>query len=145
MQYKSWFYINYGTFGYKSMRKLTPYFHLKFGTDKLLKKIQNFVTLGFFFFSGCPPKNYGPLCSKMCPVYCNGPCDLVTGNCTFGCVKGWIGDQCELGMKNVFSFTCIYTYHGIFQLLVMDTFYTFFAKRLFSMLNAYLFWTLIRN
>ncbi|XP_071176446.1 uncharacterized protein [Mytilus edulis] len=46
---------------------------------------------------GCPPKNYGPLCSKMCPVYCNGPCDLVTGNCTFGCVKGWIGDQCELG------------------------------------------------
>ncbi|CAC5360073.1 PLXNA [Mytilus coruscus] len=46
---------------------------------------------------GCPPTNYGPLCSKLCPVYCSGPCDLETGNCTFGCVKGWIGDKCELG------------------------------------------------
>ncbi|XP_063446092.1 plexin-2-like [Mytilus trossulus] len=46
---------------------------------------------------GCPPTHYGPLCSKLCPVYCSGPCDLETGNCTFGCVNGWIGVKCELG------------------------------------------------
>ncbi|VDI25636.1 Hypothetical predicted protein, partial [Mytilus galloprovincialis] len=45
---------------------------------------------------GCPPTNYGPLCSQMCPVNCKGPCELETGNCTFGCVKGWIGNKCEL-------------------------------------------------
>ncbi|CAG2245818.1 unnamed protein product [Mytilus edulis] len=46
---------------------------------------------------GCPPTHYGPVCSKLCPVYCSGPCDLETGNCTSGCVNGWIGGKCELG------------------------------------------------
>ncbi|XP_071160326.1 uncharacterized protein [Mytilus edulis] len=46
---------------------------------------------------GCPPTHYGPLCSKLCPEYCSGPCDLETGNCTYGCANGWIGDKCELG------------------------------------------------
>ncbi|XP_071159994.1 plexin A3-like [Mytilus edulis] len=45
---------------------------------------------------GCPPANYGPLCNKMCPVYCTGPCDLENGTCTFGCLDGWSGDQCEI-------------------------------------------------
>ncbi|XP_063418249.1 plexin-B2-like [Mytilus trossulus] len=45
---------------------------------------------------GCPPTNYGPLCNKLCPVNCSGPCDLETGHCSFGCVNGWIGNTCEL-------------------------------------------------
>lgn len=54
-------------------------------------------------FIGCPPTYYGPFCSKLCPEYCSGPCDLETGNCTFGCANGWIGYKCELGMVNVSS------------------------------------------
>lgn len=53
-------------------------------------------------FLGCPPTHYGPLCSKLCPEYCSGPCDLEIGNCTYGCANGWIGVKCELGMKKVF-------------------------------------------
>ncbi|XP_052080994.1 plexin-B2-like [Mytilus californianus] len=46
--------------------------------------------------AGCPPTNYGPLCSQLCPINCSGPCDLKTGHCTFGCVTGWTGNTCEL-------------------------------------------------
>ncbi|CAC5364405.1 unnamed protein product [Mytilus coruscus] len=53
---------------------------------------------------GCPPAYYGPICTKTCPVNCSGPCDLETGNCIFGCSNGWIGDKCELGEKNAYSF-----------------------------------------
>lgn len=61
------------------------------------------LNIPIFCFLGCPPTHYGPVCSKLCPVYCSGPCDLETGNCTSGCVNGWIGGKCELGMKNVSS------------------------------------------
>ncbi|XP_052071242.1 multiple epidermal growth factor-like domains protein 10 isoform X3 [Mytilus californianus] len=44
---------------------------------------------------GCPPSRYGPVCNKLCPGNCNGPCDLATGSCTFGCLNGWTGDKCE--------------------------------------------------
>ncbi|VDI43610.1 Hypothetical predicted protein, partial [Mytilus galloprovincialis] len=44
---------------------------------------------------GCPPTHYGPLCNKMCPGTCYGPCDLETGLCIFGCSEGWTGDECE--------------------------------------------------
>ncbi|XP_052080277.1 hepatocyte growth factor receptor-like isoform X2 [Mytilus californianus] len=46
---------------------------------------------------GCPPTHFGPFCSKLCPAYCSGPCDIETGNCLFGCVNKWIGDKCDLG------------------------------------------------
>ncbi|CAG2238871.1 unnamed protein product [Mytilus edulis] len=45
---------------------------------------------------GCPPAYYSPLCTKMCPVNCKGPCDLVTGTCKYGCSSGWIGDTCNI-------------------------------------------------
>ncbi|CAG2228466.1 unnamed protein product [Mytilus edulis] len=44
---------------------------------------------------GCPPTHYGPLCNTTCPQNCDGPCDLDVGLCTFGCIKGWIGNTCE--------------------------------------------------
>ncbi|XP_063443552.1 multiple epidermal growth factor-like domains protein 11 isoform X2 [Mytilus trossulus] len=44
---------------------------------------------------GCPPSNYGTVCNKLCPGNCNGPCDLETGKCIFGCLNGWIGNNCE--------------------------------------------------
>ncbi|CAC5383463.1 PLXNA [Mytilus coruscus] len=44
---------------------------------------------------GCPPTQFGPLCTKLCPVNCSGPCHLETGHCTYGCLNGWIGDTCE--------------------------------------------------
>ncbi|CAC5417493.1 unnamed protein product [Mytilus coruscus] len=43
---------------------------------------------------GCPPSRYGPICNESCPGNCNGPCDLETGNCVFGCLDGWTGDKC---------------------------------------------------
>ncbi|VDI27171.1 Hypothetical predicted protein [Mytilus galloprovincialis] len=44
---------------------------------------------------GCPPSNYGLFCNQSCPENCNGPCDLDTGKCIFGCLNGWHGDKCE--------------------------------------------------
>ncbi|XP_052059526.1 multiple epidermal growth factor-like domains protein 11 isoform X2 [Mytilus californianus] len=43
---------------------------------------------------GCPLGRYGINCENYC--YCNGPCDLVTGSCTFGCFNGWIGERCDI-------------------------------------------------
>ncbi|CAC5384283.1 unnamed protein product [Mytilus coruscus] len=47
----------------------------------------------------CPPTQFGPLCTKPCPVNCSGPCHLETGHCTYGCLNGSIGDTCELDSK----------------------------------------------
>lgn len=47
---------------------------------------------------GCPPAFYGKLCEKMCSINCSGPCDLVTGNCLFGCSNGLNGIRCDKGM-----------------------------------------------
>ncbi|XP_052080668.1 plexin-B1-like isoform X9 [Mytilus californianus] len=44
---------------------------------------------------GCPPTQFGLLCTKLYPVNCSGPCHLETGHCTYGCLNGWIGDTCE--------------------------------------------------
>ncbi|XP_063443564.1 multiple epidermal growth factor-like domains protein 10 [Mytilus trossulus] len=44
---------------------------------------------------GCPPSHYGLFCNRSCPENCNGPCDLDTGKCIFGCLNGWHGDKCE--------------------------------------------------
>lgn len=68
------------------------------------------------YFSGCPPAFYSPLCTKMCPVNCKGPCDLVTGTCKYGCSSGWIGDTCNIGIINahlLFLLLC----HRIFHIL----------------------------
>ncbi|XP_076089869.1 uncharacterized protein LOC143061509 [Mytilus galloprovincialis] len=48
---------------------------------------------------GCPPSQFGPLCTNVCPVNCSGPCDLTTGYCIYGCLNEWIGDTCELDPK----------------------------------------------
>ncbi|XP_076112604.1 plexin-B1-like isoform X2 [Mytilus galloprovincialis] len=45
---------------------------------------------------GCPPTQFGPLCTKQCNVNCSGPCDLESGHCTHGCLNGRIGNACEL-------------------------------------------------
>ncbi|XP_052105008.1 receptor-type tyrosine-protein phosphatase epsilon-like [Mytilus californianus] len=44
---------------------------------------------------GCPPTHYGPVCTYSCPQNCQGPCNLESGNCTFGCSNGWTGNKCE--------------------------------------------------
>ncbi|XP_052087932.1 multiple epidermal growth factor-like domains protein 10 isoform X2 [Mytilus californianus] len=44
---------------------------------------------------GCPPTHYGPVCTYSCPQNCQGPCDLESGNCIFGCFNGWTGYTCE--------------------------------------------------
>ncbi|CAG2215467.1 Tyrosine-protein phosphatase non-receptor type 7 [Mytilus edulis] len=31
---------------------------------------------------------------RTCPAKCQGPCDLDTGRCIFGCSNGWIGEKC---------------------------------------------------
>ncbi|CAC5409016.1 unnamed protein product [Mytilus coruscus] len=43
---------------------------------------------------GCPYGKYGDICQSICPDNCIGPCDLITGNCLFGCVDGWRGEKC---------------------------------------------------
>ncbi|XP_052071237.1 multiple epidermal growth factor-like domains protein 10 isoform X2 [Mytilus californianus] len=48
---------------------------------------------------GCPPSYYGPVCNQSCSKTCNGPCDLDTGKCIFGCLNGWRGDKCEQACK----------------------------------------------
>lgn len=58
----------------------------------------------FLFFSGCPPSHYGLFCNQSCPENCNGPCDLDTGKCIFGCLNGWHGDKCEQGIPTFFLF-----------------------------------------
>ncbi|XP_063443549.1 multiple epidermal growth factor-like domains protein 10 [Mytilus trossulus] len=49
---------------------------------------------------GCPPSYYGPVCSKLCPTNCYGPCELEAGNCIFGCLNGWIGNNCDQACQN---------------------------------------------
>ncbi|CAC5417490.1 unnamed protein product [Mytilus coruscus] len=51
---------------------------------------------------GCPPTYYGPVCNKSCPRNCHGPCDLETGNCIFGCLNGWTGDNCKQACNDGF-------------------------------------------
>ncbi|XP_052067767.1 multiple epidermal growth factor-like domains protein 6 [Mytilus californianus] len=51
-----------------------------------------------FEIGGCPLGRYGDNCEKFC--HCNGPCDLVTGNCTSGCLDGWIGYRCDIVCAN---------------------------------------------
>lgn len=49
------------------------------------------------FVIGCPPTHYGPFCNTTCPPNCEGPCDLKSGICKFGCMNGWTGVNCEHG------------------------------------------------
>ncbi|XP_071129197.1 receptor-type tyrosine-protein phosphatase alpha-like [Mytilus edulis] len=51
---------------------------------------------------GCPSTRYGPLCNKVCPDKCNGPCDLENGHCIFGCTRGWIGETCKQACSSGF-------------------------------------------
>ncbi|CAC5385841.1 unnamed protein product [Mytilus coruscus] len=44
---------------------------------------------------GCPYGKYGVNCDNNCSENCAGPCDLKTGNCLFGCLDGWTGNQCK--------------------------------------------------
>ncbi|XP_052067780.1 multiple epidermal growth factor-like domains protein 10 isoform X2 [Mytilus californianus] len=44
---------------------------------------------------GCPYGKYGDSCQLTCPENCIGPCDLITGNCLFGCLVGWLGKKCD--------------------------------------------------
>ncbi|XP_071129167.1 receptor-type tyrosine-protein phosphatase kappa-like isoform X2 [Mytilus edulis] len=44
---------------------------------------------------GCFYGKYGDSCQLTCPENCKGPCDLITGNCLFGCFDGWLGDKCD--------------------------------------------------
>ncbi|VDI18091.1 Hypothetical predicted protein [Mytilus galloprovincialis] len=45
--------------------------------------------------AGCPYGKYGDSCQLTCPENCKGSCDLITGNCVFGCSSGWLGTNCE--------------------------------------------------
>ncbi|XP_052067781.1 multiple epidermal growth factor-like domains protein 6 isoform X3 [Mytilus californianus] len=47
---------------------------------------------------GCPLGRYGINCKNVC--HCNGPYDLITGNCTFGCLDGWIGYRCDIACSS---------------------------------------------
>ncbi|XP_052059394.1 receptor-type tyrosine-protein phosphatase mu-like isoform X2 [Mytilus californianus] len=44
---------------------------------------------------GCPSGKYGHNCESPCSKNCIDRCDIVTGNCTFGCLDGWIGVKCD--------------------------------------------------
>ncbi|XP_052105267.1 scavenger receptor class F member 2-like [Mytilus californianus] len=50
----------------------------------------------------CPPAQYGPLCTYMCPITCRGPCHLETGHCSLGCLDGWMGEKCEQECNDMF-------------------------------------------
>ncbi|CAC5380716.1 Tyrosine-protein phosphatase non-receptor type 5,Receptor-type tyrosine-protein phosphatase R,Receptor-type tyrosine-protein phosphatase eta,Tyrosine-protein phosphatase non-receptor type 7,Receptor-type tyrosine-protein phosphatase beta [Mytilus coruscus] len=54
----------------------------------------NGVDVCEFEIGGCPLGRYGVNCENFC--HCNGPCDLVTGNCTSGCLDGWVGYKCDI-------------------------------------------------
>ncbi|XP_071129128.1 receptor-type tyrosine-protein phosphatase mu-like isoform X1 [Mytilus edulis] len=46
---------------------------------------------------GCKYGRYGENCEHVCPENCfgQGPCDLVSGNCSSGCLDGWVGAKCD--------------------------------------------------
>ncbi|XP_063446352.1 uncharacterized protein LOC134725939 [Mytilus trossulus] len=43
---------------------------------------------------GCPLGKYGVNCENS--GHCKGAYDLVTGNCTSGCLDGWVGYSCDI-------------------------------------------------
>ncbi|XP_052067770.1 uncharacterized protein LOC127707272 [Mytilus californianus] len=49
---------------------------------------------------GCPLGRHGINCKNIC--HCNGPYDVITGNCTFGCLDGWMGYRCDIG-KSIYG------------------------------------------
>ncbi|CAG2203352.1 unnamed protein product [Mytilus edulis] len=67
--------------------KITVNAVFRYLTYKHLQKSENnFLEVCEIGIVGCPPTHYGPLCNKLCPVNCSGPCELETGHCSFGCV-----------------------------------------------------------
>ncbi|CAG2203571.1 unnamed protein product [Mytilus edulis] len=62
---------------------------------------------------GCPYGKYGDSCHLTCSENCMGPCDLITGNCLFGCTSGWLGAKCERECsKGKFGLNCTETCDG---------------------------------
>ena len=44
---------------------------------------------------------YGPSCQRRCPRNCKGKvCDRETGFCLDGCINGFSGNLCDLGIRN---------------------------------------------
>lgn len=64
--------------------------------------------------AGCPYGKHGGSCQLTCPENCKGPCDLIAGNCLFGCLDGWLGDTCDKGKKKEH---CITNQYQLNQLL----------------------------
>lgn len=54
-------------------------------------------------FLECKAWHFGTNCNKMC--YCrNTTCNIFTGECSIGgCKKGWEGDSCDQGKKQLWS------------------------------------------
>lgn len=57
---------------------------------------------------GCPYGRYGVSCERLCLGHCKGSCDLDSGNCSRGCLDGWVGEQCDTECSvGYFGFNCM--------------------------------------
>ncbi|CAC5396107.1 unnamed protein product [Mytilus coruscus] len=70
------------------------------------------INMVYIALRGCPFEKYGDNCEFLCSTNCVGHCNLVTGNCSLGCLDGWTGNKCEQGQcfrncsKNCISPPC---------------------------------------
>lgn len=76
------------------------------------------MCLHFAFSPGCPYRRYGEQCEHVCSEHClgQGQCDLVSGSCWSGCLDGWVGKTCDLGIKyvchlDIFFGRTVYTFY----------------------------------
>lgn len=59
----------------------------------------------------CPIGHYGPSCEKDCHCAGNEYCDIITGQCPFGCEQGWGGASCSACSIGRFGENCEHTCH----------------------------------
>lgn len=74
-----------------------------------------------FLFADCPIGTYGPPdCLQDCPLGCDqGKCNETTGDCTEGCLPGYMGTRCE---KSKFILI-----HGFFGILCVCEYFLLFC------------------
>lgn len=81
--------------------------------------------------TGCPLGKYGDNCDNS--GYCKGPYDLVTGNCTSGCLDGWVGYSCGIG-----KYMLIIVNSYIVIIISRFTTSCFFSTRLYGFCMDYI-------
>ena len=63
-----------------------------------------------YFFVACEDGYFGDMCTQKCSENCNqaGICNKTTGVCLDGCQPGWMGDFCDSGIFQFYTFHIIH-------------------------------------